>query len=218
MGHLAVALAGKRAAPSVSLGWLMAAVCASDLLWPIFLLLGWEQVRIVPGATPFTPLVFDSYPWSHSLLMGCVWGAALAALGRWRGIPSRGATLLALLVLSHWALDFVSHAPDMPLWPGPSPRLGLGLWRSIPGTFLVEGTLWIASIALYLRLRRPAKGLGQAAFWSLVIVCTAMWAAGPWTPPPPSPRALAWFALIGWIIFPWAALADRHAVPGKAAG
>jgi len=27
--------------------------------------------------------------------------------------------------------------------------------------------------------------------------------------PPPSTRALGWFALIGWIILPWAALADR---------
>ena len=43
-------------------------------------------------------------------------------------------------MLSHWVLDFVTHAPDMPLWPGPSPRLGLGLWNSIPGTSIVEGT------------------------------------------------------------------------------
>jgi hypothetical protein len=214
VGHLALALAGKRAAPSVSLGWLMAAVCASDLFWPVFLLLGWERVRIVPGATPFTPLVFDSYPWSHSLLMGCVWGAALAGLARWRGIAPRATMLLALLVLSHWVLDFITHAPDMPLWPGPSPRLGLGLWSSIPGTLVVEGALWLVAIALYLRSPGRFDGTGLIAFWSLVTICTVMWAAGPWTPPPPSPRALAWFALIGWLIFPWAALADRHRIRG----
>jgi hypothetical protein len=32
---------------------------------------------------------------------------------------------------------------------------------------------------------------------------------GPWSPLPPRPKALGWFALIGWIIIPWAALADR---------
>ncbi len=69
VGHLAVALAAKRAAPTVSLGWLMAGVTALDLLWPIFLLIGIEHVRIVPGATAVNALVFDSYPWSHSLLM-----------------------------------------------------------------------------------------------------------------------------------------------------
>ena len=65
VGHLALALASKGAAPAVSLGWLMAAVTALDLVWPIFLLTGVEQVGIVPGATAFTPLVFDHYPWSH---------------------------------------------------------------------------------------------------------------------------------------------------------
>jgi len=59
-----------------SLGWLVAAAFALDLLWPIFLLLRIERVSIVPGATAFNPLVFDSYLWSHSLLMACVWGSA----------------------------------------------------------------------------------------------------------------------------------------------
>jgi len=210
VGHLALALAGKRAAPSVSLGWLVAAVTASDLLWPVFLLLGVERVRIVPGAMAFTPLVFDSYPWSHSLLMGLVWGAVLAGIARWRGISARAAALLGALVVSHWVLDFVTHAPDMPLWPGPSPRLGLGLWNSIPGTFLVEGTLWAAAIVLYLRVVGAGDRIGQVAFWSFVVICTLMWASGPWSPPPPNPRALAWFALAGWIVVPWASLADRH--------
>ncbi|HEV8375868.1 MAG TPA: hypothetical protein VGR38_06480 [Candidatus Polarisedimenticolia bacterium] len=210
VGHLALALAGKRAAPSVSLGWLVAAATASDLLWPVFLLLGVERVRIVLGAMAFTPLVFDSYPWSHSLLMGLVWGAVLAGIARWRGIPARAATLLGALVVSHWVLDFVTHAPDMPLWPGPSPRLGLGLWNSIPGTFIVEGTLWAAAIVLYLRTVGTGDRIGQVAFWSFVVICTLMWASGPWSPPPPNPRALAWFALVGWIVVPWAALADRH--------
>jgi len=37
-----------------------------------------------------------------------------------------------------------------------------------------------------------------------------MWAAGPWSPPPPSVKALGWLALIGWIVIPWAAFADRQ--------
>jgi membrane-bound metal-dependent hydrolase YbcI (DUF457 family) len=109
VGHLAVAFAAKRAAESVSLGWLIAAVTALDLLWPLFLLAGLEQVRIVPGATAFTPLVFDSYPWSHSLVMAVVWGLALAALARWRGVSRNALWLIGALVVSHWVLDFLSH-------------------------------------------------------------------------------------------------------------
>ncbi|MEO8448314.1 MAG: hypothetical protein ABI647_00905 [Gemmatimonadota bacterium] len=51
--------------------------------------------------------------------------------------------------------------------------------------------------------------LGGTAFWSFVIISTILWASGPWSPPPASARALAWFALAGWIIVPWAAWADR---------
>jgi len=204
VGHLAVALTAKRAAPRANLGWLVAGVTGLDLVWPLFVLAGLEHVRIVAGATAFTPLVFDSYPWSHSLVMAVVWGAVLAAIARWRHVAA-APLLLVALVVSHWLLDFVTHAPDMPLWPGPSPRFGLGLWNSIPGTLIIEGAMWIAAIAIYVRRYRPRP----LAFWSLVIVCTAIWASGPWGPVPASEKALGWFALIGWIIVPWAARADR---------
>ena len=214
VGHLAVGLAAKRVAPSVGLGWLMAGVVALDLLWPLFLLAGLERVRIVQGATAFTPLVFDSYPWSHSLVMAVAWGLVFAALARWRGVEA-SVPLLAALVVSHWVLDFASHAPDMPLWPGPSPRFGLGLWNSVPLTLLVEGAIWVAAIVMYLKRDPRAGSRGGAAFWSLVAITTIMWASGPWSPPPPTPRALGWFALIGWLIPPWAALADRRAAQAR---
>jgi hypothetical protein len=48
---------------------LLAAPLLSDLLWPIFLLVGWEVVRIDPNGPKLAPFDFVSYPWSHSLLM-----------------------------------------------------------------------------------------------------------------------------------------------------
>jgi len=45
IGHFAVGFAAKRAAPKVSLGVLIGAACVLDLLWPVFLLLGWERAR-----------------------------------------------------------------------------------------------------------------------------------------------------------------------------
>jgi hypothetical protein len=210
VGHIAVALAAKRARPTTSLGWYVAAATTLDLVWPIFLLAGLESVRIVPGVTAFGPLVFDSYPWSHSLLMSVVWGILLAAFARWRTVAPANAILIAALVVSHWVLDFITHTTDLPLWPGASPHVGLGLWNSIPGTFAVEGTLWMVCIALYLAPRRAKSWVGRVAFWSLVVASTALWASGPWAPPPPDTRSLALFALIGWITFPWAAWADRN--------
>lgn len=213
VGHTAVALAAKRAAPDVSLGWLVGAAFTLDLLWPLFLLAGIERVSVVPGATAFNPLVFDSYPWSHSLLMACAWGVGLAVIARTRGIAAGAAWLLAALVVSHWVLDFVSHAPDMPLWPGPSPKLGLGLWNSIPATLLVEGALFVAGIWIYLRTTQATDRTGVFALWSFLVVSAILWASGPWSAPPPSSRALAWFALAGWLLVLWVWWADRHRAP-----
>ena len=49
IGHFAVALAAKRAAPRTSLGTLFLAAQLLDLLWPTFLILGLETVRIAHG-------------------------------------------------------------------------------------------------------------------------------------------------------------------------
>lgn len=210
VGHTAVALVAKSRMPAVSLGWWMAAAFALDLLWPFFLLAGIERVSIVRGATAFNPLVFDSYPWSHSLTMACVWGILLAAFARARGVRRAGAALLAAVVVSHWVLDFASHTPDMPLWPGDSPRLGLGLWNSVAATLLIEGVMFIAAVVLYVRATRAVDRIGVIAFWSFILISTGAWASSPWSAPPPSARALAWFALTTWLLVAWTDWADRH--------
>ena len=56
IGHFAVAFSAKKFAPRSSLAVLIAAALFSDMLWPVFLLLGWERARIDPGNTRFTPL------------------------------------------------------------------------------------------------------------------------------------------------------------------
>jgi hypothetical protein len=209
VGHLGVALAAKRATPSTSLGWLVGAVTAADLLWPIFLLMGVERVRIEPGATPVTPLVFEAYPWSHSLLMLIAWGLLLAAIARAFGASARAGWWIAGLTVSHWVLDVITHVPDMPLWPGASPRFGLSLWNSIAASLVIEGALWIACLTLYLRSQKARSWVGHFAFWSFVLVNSAMWLSGPWLTPPATQRDLAFFALIGFIVIPWAIWIDR---------
>ena len=82
IGHYAVALAAKRAAPKTSLGTLFLGAQLADMLWPIFLLTGWERVRIVPNPDPFLNFAFDSYPISHSLLTLIGWGVVLALVYR----------------------------------------------------------------------------------------------------------------------------------------
>jgi hypothetical protein len=64
IGHFGVALAAKRVAPGPSLGTTVLAAQWADGVWPLLVLLGVEQVRIVPGITAVTPLYFVSYPYS----------------------------------------------------------------------------------------------------------------------------------------------------------
>ena len=78
LGHFGVALAAKELAPRTSLGTLVLAAQFADLLWPIFLLAGLEQVRIAPGITRATPLDFVHYPITHSLVGQALWASRLA--------------------------------------------------------------------------------------------------------------------------------------------
>jgi membrane-bound metal-dependent hydrolase YbcI (DUF457 family) len=210
IGHTAVALAAKGQAPRVNLGILLVAATWLDLLFPLFCALGLESLRIEPGNTAFVPMALDNYPWSHSLLLTVVWGALLG-LGYWLWRRDRRAALvLAALVGSHWLLDVLSHRPDMPLWPGSSPKLGLGLWQSIPLTFLVEGALFAAGLALYLRATRATRWQGHVALWSLVALLVVIWVIGPFSPPPPSTAAATSVGFASWLLPLWAAWADRN--------
>jgi LexA-binding, inner membrane-associated putative hydrolase len=218
VGHYALGLAAKRFEPRLSLGILLAAPQVLDLLWPIFVLAGIEHVEIAPGDTAFTPLAFTSYPWSHSLVASLAWATLTVWIvrrftpGSWRPPAIAGA-----LVVSHWVLDVVSHRPDMPLWPG-SPRLGLGLWRSVPATLAVETALYVAGAALYLTATRPADRRGRWLPWALLALLFALYLGTVLGPPPPSSRAVAAAALALWLIPPIGFWIERHRVAPSAVG
>lgn len=212
LGHFALALAAKPASPRTSLGTLIAAAQLADLIWPVLLLLGVETVRVDPGNTAFTPLDFVNYPWTHSLLMALVWAAgfALAYFGRTR--LARGAWMVGLLVLSHWALDFITHRPDLPLAPGAA-KAGLGLWNSVAATVVVEGALFAAGVLVYSRKTRPRDRIGRVAFWALVAFLVVIYVSNLVGPPPPSAAAVASVTLLMWLFVPWGAWIDRHREP-----
>jgi hypothetical protein len=211
IGHFAVALASKRAAPAVSLGVLFAACQLADLIWPNLVLAGVERVDIAVGHTAVTPLRFSSYPFSHSLVALSVWATIAAVLYRLlRHSTFAAALTVSLVVLSHWVLDAVSHAPDMPILVSGGHLVGLGLWRSVPATVVVEWSMLAVGVLLYIRTTRPTDRVGSVGFWSLIgflLVVNVLNLAGP---PPPSTAAVAWTAQSLWLIVLWAFWVDRH--------
>jgi len=210
IGHYALGLAAKRIAPRTSLGTLFLAPSLADLLWPVFLLLGWERVRVTGGANPFLTLTFDAYPISHSLLTLIGWGVVLAVLYRWRSGDARAATVVALLVVSHWVLDFVTHVPDMPLYPG-GPTVGLGLWNSVAGTVIIEGSMFVAGAWIYVTTTRARDAVGRYALWALLAFLLVPYVASLFTGSPPTLQAIELGGIVfGWLFVGWAAWADRH--------
>lgn len=210
LGHYALALGTKRVAPEVSLGTLILATQLLDLLWPILLLLGLEHVRIVPGLTAASPLDFIHYPYTHSLAMAGLWGAALGAGYYALRRSARGAWVVGLLVVSHWFLDALVHRPDLPLWPGSRDRVGAGLWNWPAATIVLELGMLALGLAIYLRMTRAADAKGSWGLWALIAFLLFAFFGSFLGPPPPDVPALAISALALWLLVPWGYWVDRH--------
>jgi hypothetical protein len=218
LGHYGVAFAAKRAAPRTSLGTLTFAAQFLDELWPVLLLMGLEQVRIVPGLMAANSLDFVSYPISHSLLTAIGWAILIGLIYFAIRKYGRGAWVVAAAVLSHWLLDAPMHRPDLPLWPGSSILVGGGLWNSIFLTIVLEVGILVVGLAIYLRFTRPTDRIGSWGLWAMVLLLVVIWLGGIFGPPPADEHALAVTTLGIWLFVPWSYWVDRHRVPRSAAG
>jgi hypothetical protein len=210
VGHYGVAFGLKRAAPRMSLGTLIFAAQFLDLLWPTLLLLGIERVAIAPGITRVTPLDFESYPISHSLLAVIGWMVLFGAVYWMLRRSVRGAVIGGLAVLSHWLLDYATHRPDLQLYPGAETRYGLGLWNSFAWTLAVELCIFALGLWLYVKSTRARDRIGSIGFWVLVGFLLVMYLGNVFGPPPTSVTAIAWLGQGQWLLVVWGYWIDRH--------
>jgi membrane-bound metal-dependent hydrolase YbcI (DUF457 family) len=213
LGHFAAAFAARRIARLPSLGWLVAACQLPDLLWPLFVFAGIERFRIDPGNTAFTPIAFDHYPWSHSLTMDVVWGALLGALYLVLRRDTRGAIVIAILAVSHWVLDWITHAPDLPLLPGSADKYGLALWNNVALTMALEIVVFGVGVWLYTSRTTSRDRIGSIGWLVFAAALLLIQVANAFSPPPPSVTAVAATALALWLFVPLAAWIGRHRTP-----
>jgi hypothetical protein len=219
LGHYGVALALKRAEPKLSLGTLFVAVQLADLLWGIFVLLGWEHARIVPGYTPVTPIEFLDYPISHSLVAAIVWGMVAAAL--YYSWPTRDTTrhwqaaaIVGVAVFSHYPLDVLVHVPDLPIAGNDSPKLGLGLWNNPTATIIAELLVFGIGLALYVALRSHRHPVRTGRLAVVAIALLGTYFASMYGPPPPNMTTVAVSGIVFFLVIAaLAAWADRRATP-----
>ena len=213
IGHFGAGFGAKAAAPKTSLGTLFLASQFIDLLCSSLLLIGAERVRIVPGITRVTPLDFEYYPISHSLLAVTGWALLFALVYRVITRYPRGAVVLGLLVISHWFLDLIVHRPDLPLSPGSNIRVGLDLWSSLPGTFIVELLVFAVGVIIYLRQTRAIDSVGKWSLWLLIGFLLVIYLGSLFGPPPPNVSTLAWVGQSQWLLIMWGYWIDRHRRP-----
>ena len=219
LGHYGVAFALKRAQPKLSLGTLFVATQLLDLLWGIFVLLGWEHARIVPENSAFTRLEFWDYPISHSLVGALTWGVVAAAC--YYSWPTRDTTrhwqaaaIVGVAAFSHYPLDVLVHLPDLPIMGNDSSKLGLGLWNHPVATMVAELLVFGLGLAVYLALGSKRHRVRPGRLAVLVVVLLGAYFASVYGPPPPNMTTvgvsvivlvLVAAALAGW--------ADRRTSP-----
>jgi len=215
IGHFAVAFAAKKVSPKTSLGTLILAAEWVDFIFPVLILAGLEHAGIKAGDNAFLRLDLTDYPISHSLVAALVWSLILGGLVLWRSKDRRAALVVAAAVFSHWVLDFISHTPDVPLWPG-GPLVGLGLWRSVPATVAVEGLMFAGALWLYFSGTRAKDRVGRWGAVGLAAFLAVLYAMNLTSPPPEDARSFAWVGLAAWLLPLWGWWVDRHREPATA--
>ncbi len=191
-GHYAVALAAKKIAPNNSLGALFIAVQLLDVLWAPAILLGIEAAKVVPGFLPASSIEFLSISWTHGLLMAIAWG--------WFAARILKNYVFGACVFSHWVLDYIVHAKDLPIYRGGS-LVGLGLWHYRSATFILETVLLVLGLLVYLRATQPKMSAGRYAMSAYVALLIVFDAVNLYGPAPANITAVAISAEIAYLTF-----------------
>lgn len=216
IGHYGPAYAIKRWRPQIPIFVLFFAVQLVDVAWAVFVPLGIERVRIVPGITATNPLDLYYMPYTHSLVAALLWslvGAGVYAVFKPRALRMRIGLAVGVAIFSHWLLDFLVHRPDLPLYDN-SGKVGLGLWNfPVVALVLEVGSLLLGAV-LYLGGTRPRDNLGRFGPWVFILLLIAMQVVMFFGSPPETPNQAAAAAFVSYFLFAGiAAWLDRHREP-----
>jgi hypothetical protein len=179
IGHYGIAFALKKYVPKTSLAILFIGTQLVDIMFFLFVLLGIEHLRIIPGFTEASPFDLYDYPLTHSLLGALAWTIGVYLIVRFIPLRSsidtsyrqRAALVLCALVFSHFLLDIIVHTPDLLLVPGFDLAIGLGLWNSIIATIAVELAVLLTGCLIYLKsTSSDTSVVGRFGMYVFIIV------------------------------------------------
>lgn len=158
IGHFAPALAAaavSKRAPG--LGTLFIGAQLVDWAFFSFAIVGIERMRIDPQATVMVPYDLYHMPYTHSLLGTGVWAVLFGLLVFAISRELIAGILAALVVASHWVLDWLTHRPDLTLAGGDT-FYGLGLWNVPSIAIPLELGITIGAFYWYVKSTRGPVG------------------------------------------------------------
>jgi hypothetical protein len=196
-GHLGAGLALKGCSNSVSLGALLFAALALDVVLWLLVLGGVEAFRAPADYRTTADLTYD-FPYSHSLVASLAWsllGGTVAWLLRRSNGPERtqAALVIAAAMFSHFILDWLVHIPELPVMGNGSFKIGLGLWRHLSVAWCVEGLVAAAGLWLYLHTTKltTTRKVTLLLMMALVMALTILGQARHASPPTPCQMAVS---------------------------
>lgn len=204
IGHFAPAMVAATHPKAPGLGTLFVAGQLLDFGFFGLALTGAENFRITPGITEMVPLDLYDMPYTHSLLGSAVWAAGFALLIWWFTRNRTGALIGGAVVLSHWFLDLLVHAPDLTL-AGSPPKLGLGLWNYPMIEMPLEISITFGALAFYVIRTRAISTRSKRALGLLAVLLAVLQSIN-WFGPEPQAADMA-MKLTGLFAFTVAAIA-----------
>lgn len=189
IGHFAPALAAAAVSPRApKLGTLFIAAQLVDWAFFAFAIVGIEAMRIDPGATVMVPYDLYHMPYTHSLLGTGVWAVIFGLLVFAISRELVAGLLAAIVVASHWVLDWLTHRPDLTLAGGDS-FYGLGLWNFPWVAMPLEFGITLGAFYLYVKRTRGPVGPPLIMMGLLLVFQAINWFA-------PHPEATSLFMYI----------------------
>jgi len=198
IGHYGVSFAAKQ--KPIPLWLLFIAVQFLDVVWSVFVMLGIEKARITPGITAANALDLYYMPYTHSAVGALIISILFGSVCAWFFKENRAKVfwITAAAVFSHWILDFVVHAKDLPLI-GDSMKVGLGVWNYRWPSLALELATLFAGVVLYVRNVPAKRAIGDALLWVFVLFLGAIEIYAYLGPDPESPLAEAHTALAAYL-------------------
>lgn len=139
INHAATALIIKKRYPKVPLPWLLLSVQFVEILWVLLNYLGIERTSTDAVVNTVSNIHLEYMPYSHSVASSLLYAlVAWLIVGKLYKQPG-AAVAVAIGILSHIALDILTHSRDISVIPFLlDQKVGIGLYATPMVAFFVE--------------------------------------------------------------------------------